>query len=223
MDGKRWQWVFLLLVGVLIVAFGLNLLDKSASTEGECPYYDVRAYFPSLAGMTYYYVGEGMEYAHFSRRLTHVAPGAIQVEDLSGTNLVQVIETSPQELRSVWSEEEFLENRSLLEPQARSGRESGWNTELVLLQAPLEKGHTWSDERFQREIVATELTVRVPLGEFQDVVVVKNKSINNEGFVQYEYYAKNIGLIKREALFVENGDTYAVVSSLRSIAGTLPR
>jgi hypothetical protein len=223
MNGKQWQLAFLVVVIVLFLALVLNWFGPNEQSQENVTTTDVRAYLPPLQGITYFFVGEGMEYAAFSRRITHVAPGFIQLEDLSGTNLAQVLETSPQELRITWSEEEFYENDSLLDAPSRAGREGGRSTDLVLLKAPLTKGNTWSDERFSREIVSVDETVTVPLGVFYDVVVVKNKSATSNDFVQYEYYAKNIGLIKRESLFVQNGQTVAVVSSLKSITGPFPQ
>lgn len=228
MNEMRWQWGFLVVLGVLILALGLRglesrALDTETQTALDTSIDNVQAYFPPFGGMTYYFVGEGMEYASFSRRISHVAPGLIQIEDLSGTNLAQVVEVTAGELRSIWSEEEFYGNESLFDHDLRENRDSGWATDLIFLQAPLIKGHAWSDERYQREIVATDQTVTVPLGVIHDVVVVKNTSIETEGSIQYEYYAKNIGLIKREALFVHDGETFAVVSSLRRIAGPFPQ
>jgi hypothetical protein len=36
--------------------------------------------------------------------------------------------------------------------------------------------------------------------------------------VLYEYYAKNVGLIKREFLLLADGEPYSVTSSLKSIS-----
>lgn len=59
--------------------------------------------------------------------------------------------------------------------------------------------------------------VEVPLGTFYDVVVVKSRSRAADS-VHYEYYAKNVGLIKREFVLQLEGGTYQIVSSLEAVS-----
>lgn len=173
---------------------------------------DVRHYFPAFQGAIYHFAGEGMEFASFARTISYVSQGLLQMEDASGTNLAQVVEHGPDKIRIFWTEAEFYEERSILEPEARG---VGQNVDLLPLKAPLKPGATWHDERFRREILKVDQVVTVPAGTFAAVVVVKAKNHETEGFVQYEYYAKNVGLIKRESIFVDDGQTYEVVSALR--------
>jgi hypothetical protein len=42
-----------------------------------------------------------------------------------------------------------------------------------------------------------------------------------EESVTYEYYAQNMGLIKRETLFTAEGDTYSVVSQLEGVTSNV--
>ncbi|HHT90913.1 MAG: hypothetical protein QM451_06565 [Bacillota bacterium] len=225
MSRKGWGWSLSVLVLVFFVALAIrwmelltpqseNGVDVIDSLPGQV---DLRAYFPPLQGLTYSFAGEGMEYAAFTRQITFAVPGILQVEDLSGTNLVQVLECGAHELKIVWSEEEYYGDQSLLDEEDRLERGAGQPRNLVLLQTPLVPGHTWSDERFHREIVAVDEVITVPLGTFYDVVVVKNQSLDMEDSVQYAYYAKNVGLIKREFLSGQGGDSNAVVSSLQSL------
>ena len=233
MNGKGWRLSFSVIVLILVVALAMKWLEPPVSTskaenEADIPALataasDLRVYLPPLHGMIYYFTGKGMEYAAFSRRITSAAPGFLQIEDTSGTNLAQVAEYNTDELKVIWSETEFYENRSLLDPSVREGRKGGEPTNLVFLKAPVIKGQKWNDASFQREIVSTDHVVTVPLGTFYEVVVVKSRSLQAEDFVQYEYYAKNMGLIKREALYVQDGETFAVVSSLNSLACPPPQ
>lgn len=230
MNGKGWRLSFSVVVMILMIALAIKWMEPPVATPVEDEVIevitvpetvmsepDLRMYFPPLKGMTYYYAGDGMEFASLSRRITFVTPGYLQVEDLSGTNLAQVVEYGATGLKVIWSEEEFYETKSLLEPSNLEERETGSSKNRILLQAPIVKGHTWNDEGFRREIVATDEVVTVPLGTFYEVVVVKSRSAGTDDFVQYEYYAKNVGLIKRESLYVQDGETVAVVSSLKSL------
>ncbi|HBN96909.1 MAG TPA: hypothetical protein DDZ66_11455 [Firmicutes bacterium] len=225
MNGKGWRLSFSVMVIILLVALIMKWMEPSVliHTEGtgvqnEPVATDLRMYLPPLQGMAYYFSGEGMEYAAFTRQITFTSPVSLQMEDLSGTNLAQVVEYSPDELKIIWSEEEFYAQESLLDSASREGRERGSTRNLILLKTPVEKGNSWTDERFQREIVATNATVTLPLGTFYEVVVVKTKRADDDDFVTYEYYAKNIGLIKRESVYLLDGETYAVVSNLKGLA-----
>ncbi len=182
---------------------------------------DLRAYLPALVGTTFHFQGSGMEFASFTRRITFAAPGLVQLEDLSGTNLAQVVAYGPGELKVIYSEEEFYEQASLLDGAARQGRPQGRAVELILLKAPLQVGNTWSDQHFQREIAAVGQVVEVPLGTFYDVVVVRSTSKDAPDSVHWEYYAKNVGLIKREFRLELADGPFAVVSSLQAV-GSAP-
>lgn len=218
MNGKNWRLcclvLLLLLITTLVARWVLPGEEAAPEPYGD----DLRAYLPALPGAVYAFQGSGNEFAAFMRRITFAESGLVQLEDASGTNLALVVEHHPQKLTVIWSEEEFYEEESLLDAEYRASRGRGHAVELVLLSAPLVVGHTWSDQRFQREIVAVDQVVAVPLGVFYDVVVVKSTNPEAPEMELYEYYAKNVGLIKRESLFPSDGKTYSVVSSLRSFS-----
>lgn len=171
----------------------------------------VMAYFPTWVNATYQFAGEGLEFAAFTRQVTFATPGFLQIEDLSGTNLVKIVEVTPEEIRVVWSAEEFYEDRNLLEPSP------GRRERLVLLKTPLEVGTSWSDDRFRREIVEVNKVVQVPLGTFCDVIVVKSEVLDASEGVQYEYYAKNMGLIRRESQYGREAESFTVISTLEKL------
>jgi hypothetical protein len=228
MEGKGWRLSFSVMVIILLVALIMSWMEPSVEvlsdgtrTETEGSSTDLRVYLPPLQGMVYSFSGEGMEYASFTRQVTFSSPDALQMEDLSGTNLAQVVQYGRDELKVVWSEGEYYDKRSLLDAEYRQSRGRDHSRELVLLKAPVEKGHSWVDERYHREIVATDATVTLPLGTFYEVVVVRSQPTDDSGSYVYEYYAKNIGLIKREFLYLLDGETYAVVSYLNRL-GCLP-
>lgn len=230
MKSKGWRLTFSLIVMFLVAALVIVWMEpreelelEGANTVQLLPAAgDLRIYFPPLEGMTYYFAGEGMEYASFTRKITFADSGLLQIEDMSGTNLARVVECGPDEVRVIWAEEEFYEEQSLFDADYREQRDYGSARNLIWLQAPLVPGHAWSDEMYHREILATDEIVKVPLGTFFEVVTVKIRSIDADDFVTYEYYAKNIGLIKRVSLYVHDGETYAVSSSLRNMVGPRP-
>ncbi len=170
---------------------------------------DVRAYFPAWAGAQYKFAGEGLEFAAFSRKITFAEDNRLQMEDLSGTNLAQVVEWGKEEIKIIYSREEFYLNESLLNEEPTMN--------LILLKAPLKEGAVWQDDFFTRQITAVDQVVTVPLGTFRAVVVVKAVG-EHSSF--YEYYAKNMGLIKRETIFGAENKQPRVVSSLKEVTIT---
>ena len=217
MNGKNWRLCCLVL---LLADHHLGGKVGAAREEAAPEPYgdDLRAYLPALPGAVYAFQGSGNEFAAFMRRITFAESGLVQLEDASGTNLALVVEHHPQKLTVIWSEEEFYEEESLLDAEYRASRGRGHAVELVLLSAPLVVGHTWSDQRFQREIVAVDQVVAVPLGVFYDVVVVKSTNPEAPEMELYEYYAKNVGLIKRESLFPSERRDLLSGISLRSFS-----
>lgn len=216
MAKKNWQAGYLVLILLLFALLAMNWTWPEEGGE-ESPD-DLRAYLPALVGMTYHYEGMGMEFASFTRRLTFAAQGLLQLEDLSGTNLAQVVERRQEEIKVIYAEKEFYEGESLLEEAVRRSRPLGRSVDLILLKAPPKVGTNWQDQQFQREITAVGEVVEVPLGVFYDVAVVKSRSRDGASGEIYEYYAKNVGLIKREFILESEGETFTVTSSLKALS-----
>lgn len=229
MNGRTWKVTFLFIVLILAVTIVIQWYEPQEDEDFQemalptdaVQMEDVRAYLPAWPDLTYYFTGDGMEFATFRRKITFVASGLVQIEDLSGTNLARVVECTENELRVIWSEEEFYDEHSLLNPVPSEGNSDGRAENLILLKAPLKKGNFWVDEAFKREIIKVKQVVSVPLGSFHDVVVVKVESLENDNIVRYEYYAKNIGLIKQESVYAQEGKTHTIKSALTDLS-TVP-
>lgn len=224
MNASKWRLGLVIVLVILIGTLFMQWADPSMLENHPlanlirpdyCPSDSVAAYFPTWSGTTYEFAGEGLEFAQFTRRITYATSELIQVEDLSGTNQVKIMEVTPQELRIVWTAEEFYEERNLLEPWVKGERSTlpGREEVLVPLKAPLQEGESWSDGRFKREIYQVNSVVTVPLGTFHDVIVVKSKALDADDGVQYDYYAKNLGLIKRESRY----ESFTVTSTLEGL------
>ncbi len=222
MNNSQWRTLLLLVLVILVGLAVVRLLVVPEAERGaEAPaaldsIEEVdrpQAYFPAFVGLTYHFAGEGMEFAAFSRRITFARAGLIQVEDLSGTNLARVYEVNESEVKVLWSQEEFYRRESLLDQSPGPGRQEN----IILLQAPLKVGHSWEDGQFRREIISMDEIVTVPLGTFHAVLVVKSTPLDSP-CETYEYYAKNMGLIKRKSVFTADGEEYHVISKLQSIS-----
>lgn len=169
----------------------------------------VMDYFPYRENSQYFYEGEGNEYASFWNYVDYQDKDAGRIQlrtDNGGTETVQVMEGSSNELSVIVSKEESYYRDNLL--KYNSGEEPE-----ILLKAPLEEGTQWtlSDGR-KRYVSAIDKEVTTPLGKYKTVEVTTEEK---DGETR-EYYAKDIGLVKRE--YKSEGLT--ITSSLKEIKET---
>ncbi|SHO44387.1 GerMN domain-containing protein [Anaerocolumna xylanovorans] len=186
-----------------------KIVDTSDSQEEEGNKANVLDYFPYRENKQYFYEGEGNEYASFWSYTDYQDKdsGRIQLRtDNGGTETVQVIEGNSSSIAIIVSKEENYYRDNLLKINSVEEPE-------VLLMGPLEKGTEWTlaDGR-KRYISDMEKEISVPLGKFTAIEVTTEEN----GGEMKEYYAKDIGLIKREY----NSDGLAVTSSLKEIKET---
>lgn len=209
-----WLWFVLIVVGsVLMWAVLLNNSTKRSSNFQEEPV-DLRAYFPAFPGFVYDFDGEGMEFAPFTRSVKFVDDHYVQMHDANGTVVARVFQCLPDEIRLVRMEPEFYEVLNLIPSVFEEQQEAA-----VILQSPLVVGSVWEErpERY-REITAVHQVMTVPAGTFYDVIEIRITSTESDlNTYNYEYYAKNIGLIKRVFVTEIDGQEYAVSSYLKHL------
>lgn len=179
-----------------IVILETGVQDDEEGTEEEEPdVSSLKDYFPLTEGSTWKYLGEGMEYASFSREVLYVDGNRAQVsENNGGTVSASIFEFKEGEIVRTFFRGEEYDGNNLLEEEA--------NDDLVLVKAPLEAGTKWETSNGTREIVETDAVVDTPAGEFKGCVKIE---IATEHSVMYEYYKEGVGLVKRE--FLSEGAT----------------
>lgn len=157
-------------------------------------------YFPLTQGSTWKYMGEGNEYASFSREVLFVDGDRAQIfEDNGGTVSASVFHFQEGRIVRTFFLGEEYDGNNFLDEEA--------NDNLVLLNTPLEVGTKWETSDGAREIVKTDAVVDTPAGQFENCIMIE---ITMEHSVMYEYYKEGIGLVKRE--FLSEG--MAVTSTL---------
>lgn len=179
------------------------------SDEKEEGKKNVLDYFPYRENKQYFYEGEGNEYAAFwsYEDYQDKDSGRIQLRtDNGGTQTVQVLEGNTSSISVVVSKEENYYRDNILKINSVEEPE-------ILLMGPLEKGTKWTlpDGR-KRYISETEKEISVPLGKFTAIEVTTEE----KGGETKEYYAKDIGLIKREY----HSDGLVITSSLKEVKET---
>lgn len=199
--------IILFLIVVLVILTGTAFSNNTQNYKDEV---DLAAYFPAQAGRNYQFRGEGNEFASFERELMYVKGPFLQLRDMSGTSMAKIYKIEADQISLISSQAEFYEDKNLLLDLNKETK-----IDEIILKKPLKKGMQWETNGRLKEITATDMIVEVPAGIFHDVITVKisylNQESNNFGF---DYYAKNIGLIKSE--YIIAADDYKIVSELET-------
>lgn len=162
-------------------------------------------FYPLKEGNVWEYQGEGMEYASFIQKVIFSSGSRYQITvDNGGTVISNVLEESNESIINTYRSGEEFGGENLLE-------EPG-NTNIIILQLPLERGNFWISEGNHYEIIDTEADVVVPAGEFKDCITVKATFKDHTSNMIY-YYKQGIGMVQSE-FKTESGDI--ITSKLKS-------
>lgn len=160
--------------------------EPVVETTEPIPALTVRDYFPDLTDVIRTFEGEGNEFARFTVRTEYVKDDFVQFHSNNGgTETVDVYEVTENEVRRTFSESEiyFRENHlNYATPDMTR----------ILLQAPLEVGHSWEDPLMG---TATIIALDEPI-EILDGLTVRTIAVETGDTI--EYYAPEYGLVKRD-------------------------
>ncbi len=160
-------------------------------------------FLPMSQGNYWYYQGRGMEYAAFNRKVLYTKDNYAQLsEDNGGTVTTTIYETTPEALKRVYFEGESYNPPNMLEQGFTP------NENMIILRSPINEGTKWDNKDGSREIVDVNVSIETPAGTFKPCLKVKITSDNNS--TVYEYYKKDLGLVKREFI----ADDTSITSSL---------
>ncbi|WP_027340377.1 hypothetical protein [Halonatronum saccharophilum] len=210
--GRRYNKVLILLV-ILILALAAcsprEVREEDDLLEEEEVEESLISYFPLKQGMVYRFAGEGIEFASFKWEVKFVDDELAQIhEDNGGTVNARVFRVTDDEVRILREEAEFYEDTILLDDLDREDKR-----EEVILKRPIEEGNSWESGGRRREIVKVDKVIDLPAGRFYGVIKVEITPLEEgKDYTNYEYYAKNIGLVMSGS----EGEEYKVRSRLRS-------
>lgn len=221
---SSWKALGVFILTLAAIVIGAVTLENGNPTREPLPTAvqngtaDVRAYFPSSVGFTQRFVGYGAEYASFTRTVSAVDGDLVLVQDqTTGTTVGAVYSRSPQRVALLASVEEYSPETNLLAAVDRSA-----SPKRIPLQAPIAVGNRWDDGSEVREIVQIIPEMSVPAGTFYDVVVVRSQPKYSTESEMTEYYALNIGLIRRDYVSNGGGQSQTVSTNLDSFGIKLP-
>lgn len=188
--------------------------ENSEDDEAEIDQ-DLTVWFPKLENTLLDYKGDGNEFAPFTRYPQFVKDDTLQmVESTAGTDVVTVYNYSDDEIK-----ESFVRAGTYFrEDFADTGLESEQGNFQIILQKPLELGHSWeSPDGSTSEITDVSVNKELPLGSIEAIEVTQQYENNSETI---DYYGKDIGLI--EQIFKSDDDTITVTSTLSTQAADTP-
>lgn len=165
--------------------------DEENGEEAEVDQ-DLTVWFPKLEDTLLDYDGEGNEFAPFTRYPQFVKDDTLQmVESTGGTDVVRIYEYSDDEIKEIFSRPETY----FREDFEDTGLESEQEDFEILLQKPLEEGHSWeSPSGSTSEITGVNIEKELPFGTVTTLEVTRTFE---DGSETVEYYGENIGLIER--------------------------
>ncbi len=143
-----------------------------------------------------------MEFAGFETWVDYIGNDAIQIRtDNSGTTIASVYVIEDGALKEVFTQEDVYYRYDFT-----AEREKG----EILIMEPIAVGTTWQlEDGTQRSITATDADVTVPCGTYKALEV----TTDYEDSIVMDYYAKGVGLVKREFTTKET-PPYIVTSEL---------
>lgn len=163
----------------------------------------IEGYLPLKVGNRWVYEGQGSDMASYTQEVTHSKGNRYQIRTNAGgaisTNIFEVKEDS---IANVYLGMGDNKNKNLLNEADIA--------DIIFLKLPIAVGTTWVSEQNTYEILQTDAKVTVPLGTFDNCVVVRLSFY--DGSTKLLYYKKGIGLLLSE--FTTNRET--IVSRLKS-------
>ena len=165
-------------------------------TPGSEPQDKIEDYLPLSEGNKWVYEGIGCEYASYTEEVTHVKDNRYQVIiNNGGTSTANRYIITVDSIVQDYMEHEFYEDKSILDSPA--------NHDEIIMKLPLEVGNSWISGDNIHEVYSVNSTIQVPAGTFSDCLVIRI-SYKDSGNYTYQYYKKDVGLVKSEYVMDNN-------------------
>ena len=177
--------------------------DSDEDTNGETDQVsqDIETWFPRLENTLLEYEGEGMEYSSFTRYPQFAHDDTLQMlESTGGTDVAIIYEYTENQIEEVFIRPETYFREDFVDTGLES-EHSGFN---IILQAPIEVGHSWeSPNGTTSEITEVGIEMDTPMGTVEAIGVT---TIFEDG-IEVSYYGEGIGLIQREMVQGDDEET----------------
>ncbi|MFO8069298.1 MAG: GerMN domain-containing protein [Alkalibacterium sp.] len=188
--------------------------EDEDETEAEIEQ-DVTVWFPQLEDTLLDYEGQGNEFAPFTRYPQFVKDDTLQmVESTGGTDVVTIYAYSDEEVREVFKRAETYFREDFDDTGLASEQEDF----EIILQQPLEVGHSWeSPSGSTAEITGVNIEKDLPIGT---VLTLEVTRLFDNGSEIIEYYGEDFGLVERVFHVDDEEDT--ISSTLNTLSEDTP-
>lgn len=166
--------------------------EASESSSSEvAPALTVTDYFPMIEGYQAVFEGDGNEFAGFTRTYDFINDEFLTMRTATaGTTTLELMAITADKAEVIVTKPETYSHEELTRDMITQIDEPT----RVLIEGPIEVGHTWDSDGRQREITGIDVPVETKTGTYETLEV----SEYSENSIRREYYAPDVGLVYAE-------------------------
>ncbi len=184
-----------------------NEASENSSSE-EAPALTVADYFPMIEGYQAVFEGDGNEFSGFTRTYDFINDEFLTMRTATaGTTTVEVVAITADKAEVMVTKPETYSHEKLTYDMITQPDEPT----RVLIEGPIEVGHTFDSDGRQREITGIDVPVETKTGIYETLEV----SEYSENSIRREYYAPDVGLVYAEDESTDS-ETYYFVTQILS-------
>lgn len=184
--------------------------SESSSSE-EAPALTVADYFPMIEGYQAVFEGDGNEFSGFTRTYDFINDEFLTMRTATaGTTTLEVVAITADKAEVMVTKPETYSHEELTYDMIT---QSGEPTR-VLIEGPIELGHTFDSDGRQREITGIDVPVETTTGLYETLEV----SEYSENSIRREYYAPDVGLVYTEDESTDPEADYFVTQILSELS-----
>ena len=185
--------------------------SQSSSTAEVAPALTVADYFPMIEGYQAVFEGDGNEFAGFTRTYDFINDEFLTMRTATaGTTTLEVVAITADKAEVMVTKPETYSREELTYDMITQIDEPT----RVLIEGPIEVGHTFDSDGRQREITGIDVPVETTTGTYETLVV----SEYGENSVRREYYAPDVGLVYAEDESTDSEADYFVTQILSQLS-----
>ena len=155
------------------------------------PALTVTDYFPMIEGYQAVFEGDGNEFAGFTRTYDFINDEFLTMRTATaGTTTLELMAITADKAEVIVTKPETYSHEELTRDMITQIDEPT----RVLIEGPIEVGHTWDSDGRQREITGIDVPVETKTGTYETLEV----SEYSENSIRREYYAPDVGLVYAE-------------------------
>lgn len=184
--------------------------SESSSSE-EAPALTVADYFPMIEGYQAVFEGDGNEFSGFTRTYDFINDEFLTMRTATaGTTTLEVVAITADKAEVMVTKPETYSHEELPYDMITQSDEPT----RVLIEGPIEVGHTFDSDGRQREITGIDVPVETTTGTYETLEV----SEYSENSIRREYYAPDVGLVYAEDESTDPEADYFVTQILSELS-----